>query len=79
MTNPELKFRIKVLEDVVEASDLVLNFSDFKKNDREAVEERRKRYVAEEMIRRFKGTLEGRKMHMRQTALILCSMVTSEN
>jgi hypothetical protein len=46
--------------------------------DRRLVEERRRRYVAKEMIRRFSGTLEGRKMHMRSMALILCNMLTAE-
>jgi hypothetical protein len=34
--------------------------------------------VAKEMVRRFNGTLEGRKMHMRSMALILCNMVVAE-
>ena len=65
---------IKVLNDVVEASEIVMdNISN--KKDHAVVVERRRRYVAKEMIRRFNGTLEGRKMHMRSMALVLCKMV----
>jgi hypothetical protein len=77
LTSPELKFLIQVLEGVVESSEMILGCLD--KKDRRMVEERRRRYVAKEMIRRFSGTLEGRKMHMRSMALILCSMVTAES
>jgi hypothetical protein len=52
--------------------------SSFDKKDRRLVYERRRRYVAKEMVRRFNGTLEGRKMHMRSMALILCNMVVAE-
>jgi hypothetical protein len=76
LTSPELKFLIQVLEGVVESSEMILSCLD--KKDRRLVEERRRRYVAKEMIRRFSGTLEGRKMHMRSMALMLCSMVTAE-
>ena len=76
LTSPELRFLIQVLEGVVESSEMILSCLD--KKDRRLVEERRRRYVAKEMIRRFSGTLEGRKMHMRSMALMLCSMVTAE-
>ena len=76
LTSPELRFLIQVLEGVVESSEMILGCLD--KKDRRLVEERRRRYVAKEMIRRFSGTLEGRKMHMRNMALILCNMLTAE-
>jgi hypothetical protein len=76
LTSPELRFLIQVLEGVVESSELILGYAD--KKDRRLVEERRRRYVAKEMIRRFSGTLEGRKMHMRSMALMLCNMLTAE-
>jgi hypothetical protein len=76
LTAPELKFLVQVLEGVVESSEMILGCLD--KKDRRIVEERRRRYVAKEMIRRFSGTLEGRKMHMRSMALMLCNMVTAE-
>jgi hypothetical protein len=76
LTSPELKFLIQVLEGVVESSEMIIGCLD--KKDRRLVEERRRRYVAKEMIRRFSGTLEGRKMHMRSLALILCNMITTE-
>ena len=76
LTSPELKFLIQVLEGVVESSEFILGYAD--KKDRRLVEERRRRYVAKEKIRRFSGTLEGRKMHMRNMALILCNMITAE-
>ena len=76
LASPELRFLIQVLEGVVESSEMILGCLD--KKDRRLVEERRRRYVAKEMIRRFSGTLEGRKMHMRNMALILCNMLTAE-
>jgi hypothetical protein len=76
LTAPELKFLVQVLEGVVESSEMILGCLD--KKDRRIVEERRRRYVAKEMVRRFNGTLEGRKMHMRSMALILCNMVVAE-
>jgi hypothetical protein len=74
MTVPELKFLIQVLEGVVEASEMVIENIGNKK-DHAVVVERRRRYVAKEMIRRFQGTLEGKKLHTRTMALILCKMV----
>jgi hypothetical protein len=74
LSAPEIRFLIKILEDVVETSELVIANIDNKK-DHAVVVERRRRFVAKEMIRRFNGTLEGRKMHMRDMALILCKMV----
>jgi hypothetical protein len=76
LTSQELKFLIQVLEGVVDSSEMIIGCLD--KKDRRVVEERRRRYVAKEMIRRFSGTLEGRKMHMRSLALILCNMITAE-
>jgi hypothetical protein len=76
LTAPELKFLIQVLEGVVESSEMII--AGFDKKDRRLVNERRRRYVAKEMVRRFNGTLEGRKMHMRSMALILCNMVVAE-
>jgi hypothetical protein len=76
LTSPELRFLIQVLDGVVESSEMII--SCLEKKDRRIVEERRRRYVAKEMIRRFSGTLEGRKMHMRSMALILCNMLTAE-
>ena len=76
MTAPELKFLIQVLEGVVESAELIIGYAD--KKDKRLVNERKRRYVAKEMIRRFQGTLEGKKLHMRYMALIVCSMLTEE-
>ncbi len=77
MTAPELKFLVQVLEGVVGSSEMII--SGFDKKDRKLVYERRRRYVAKEMIRRFNGTLDSRKMHMRSMALILCNMLTADS
>jgi len=77
LTAPELKFLVQVLEGVVGSSEMII--SGFDKKDRKLVYERRRRYVAKEMIRRFNGTLDSRKMHMRSMALILCNMLTADS
>jgi hypothetical protein len=76
MTTPELKFLIMILEGVVESSEMII--ANLDKKDRRLVEERRRRYVAKEMIRRFTGTLEGNKFHMRTNALWFCDLLTKE-
>ncbi len=76
MTDVELKFLIKVLGETVEGADLVLAFSTREnKFDSVILEQRRRKFVAREMQRKFRSILEGKKRHMRNIALIVCAML----
>ena len=80
LTDVELRFLIVTLADVVESCDNLLAFArTLPRNDPRIGHERRRRFVAKELKRKFEGNLEGRKTHMRRMALLVCGMLMDEN
>lgn len=75
-TDLELKVLIIFLKDIVDSEEMILQQADRK--DPRLVLERRRLYVAKEMVRRFSGALEGNKYHMRRKALKICELLTNK-
>ena len=63
MTETEVKFLLHILKEREQTAEDIMNLYGLSKNDDRFREEKKVRIVAKDMVRRFSGTLDGKKRH----------------
>ena len=72
MTEREVKFLLHVLEERVETAEDIIGMWNLPKRDDRLTEQKQIRLIAKDLVRRFSGTLEGRKRHFGMRAWWSC-------
>ena len=72
LTERELKLLLHILNERIETAEDIMDYGLAKRDD-QYVEQKRVRLVAKGMVRRFTGTLQGKKRHFGHRAWWTCS------
>ncbi len=78
LTDKELRFILHMLKERAQTADDVMQLYGLKKTDDRYKEEKKVKLVAEDMVRRFSGTLEGKKRHFGMKAWWMCMYLVGD-
>jgi hypothetical protein len=78
LTEQELKFILHILKERAETAEDIMRLYGLKKTDERFREQKKVKFVADDMVRRFSGTLEGKKRHFGMRAWWTCMYLVSD-